>query len=57
MKEIPEVEAYRFWRWTSNATKVSFEVFKKNLIKNGYVIYTVESEGTTRERKRKKNKA
>jgi len=54
-KEIPEIEAYRFWRWTTNASQVSFEQFKENLLRNGYVIYSVENEGVLNEPKRKKN--
>ena len=42
---IPEMEAYRFYRWTTDSRQVSFATFKENLLKAGYVIYSIESEG------------
>lgn len=57
MKEMmDEKEAWQLWRYTTYATKLSFQEFKDNLMKHGIVIYHVESEGIPRERKRKKNK-
>jgi uncharacterized protein YbcV (DUF1398 family) len=41
---IPEIEAYRFYRWTTNSRQVSFAEFKENLLKAGYVIYSIDSE-------------
>jgi len=42
-----EIDAYRYWKWICN-TKISFGEFKENLLKAGYVIYTIESEGNSR---------
>jgi len=41
---MPEIEAYRFYKWTTDSRQVSFAEFKENLAKAGYVIYSEETE-------------
>lgn len=55
---IEEIEAYRFYRMTTHATQVGFAEFKENLLRAGYVIYSIESEAKLNipdELKRKKD--
>jgi len=52
-KFIPEIEAYRFYKWVCDSKVVSFSEFKQNLIKNGYIIYSHESEGKINNKKDK----
>ena len=42
---MEEIEAYKWWKNICSARKISFAEFKENLLKNGYVIYSIESEG------------
>ena len=43
---IEELDVYRLWRWAMHPNKISFPDFKNLLIEKGYVIYSIECEGT-----------
>lgn len=42
-KMIEDIDVYRLWLWTDR--QVSFKDFKESILKVGYVIYSIESEG------------
>lgn len=43
-KEMSMIDAYRFYRWACNTNLVPFSEFKDYLLKQGYVLYDIQSE-------------